>query len=93
MASPLKTGKQSVHLGAPVRGSRIRRDPPPRVVIKNPIAKKISEQAQDEREAWQVVLGVVLFAVAIGIVTVGIFSADGWSPSEYTINISDPQPR
>ena len=91
MASPLRTGKQSVKLGPPVRGSRIRRDPPP--VVRNPIAKKLSEQDTSDREAWSVVLGVMLFALAIGIVTFGIFTADGWSPSQYVINVSDPTPR
>jgi hypothetical protein len=93
MAKPLQTGKQSVKLGAPVRGSRIRRDPPPMAVVKNPIAKKMSEQSQDEREAWTVVMGVIMFALAIGLVTLGIFSAYGWSPSQYTITVKDEAPR
>ena len=37
MASPVESGKQSVKLGPAVRGSRIRRDPPPK-------AKKIAER-------------------------------------------------
>ena len=55
MAAPLKSGKQSVKLGAPVRVSRIRRDPPP-------IQKKIIERDPDERDARVVAIGVVVFA-------------------------------
>ena len=73
MASPLQTGKKSVNLAAPVRVSRIRRDPPP-------IAKKIVERDPDERDARVVVIGVVAFALAIFIITLG-FSAYQGAPS------------
>ena len=67
MASPLKSGKQSVRLGAPVRASRIRRDPPP-------IAKKVVERDPSEQDAWTVVVGVVAFALAIAIIIIGFSS-------------------
>ena len=70
MASPLKTGKQSVRLGAPVRVSRIRRDPPP-------VAKKVVEVDPSERDAWTVVVGVVAFALAIAVIIVGISAYQG----------------
>ena len=73
MASPLQTGKKSVNLAAPVRASRIRRDPPP-------IAKKTVERDPDERDAQTVVIGVVAFALAIFIITLG-FSAYQGAPS------------
>ena len=82
MAAPLKTGKQSVKLGAPVRVSRIRRDPPP-------IAKKIIERDPDERGTRVVVIGVVAFAIAIAIITIAFSSGIGWSPSQYTVEINN----
>ena len=83
MASPLKTGKQSVKLGPAVRGSRIRRDPPP-------IAKKIAERDPEERDAWTVVVGVVSFALAIFAIVIGFSSYYGaWSPADYTINAAN----
>jgi len=49
-----------------VRPSRIRRDPPP-------IAgrEKAAQAYPTEREVWIVVIGVLLFAAAIAIVTFG----------------------
>ncbi|WP_395622875.1 hypothetical protein [Sphingomonas daechungensis] len=79
MASPLKPGKQSVDLAAPVRVSKIRRDPPPPV-------KKTVVRDPDERETRTVVFGVVAFAVAIFIVTLGFSAYSGWSPSDVTVN-------
>ena len=80
MASPLQTGKQSVDLSAPgVRGSRIRRDPPPAL-------KEISIRDRDERNQRIVVIGVVAFAVAFFIIIIAVGSVAGWSPSQYTIH-------
>ncbi len=65
MASPLQTGKQSVNLAGPsVRGSRIRRDPPPAV-------KEINIRDRDERNQRIVVAGVLLFALAFIIIIIG----------------------
>lgn len=50
----------------PVRPSRIRRDP-----IAVPVEKKVNPYPT-EREIWMVVIGVVLFAIAITALTVGI---------------------
>ena len=83
MASPLKTGKQSVNLSAPVRGSRIRRDPPP-------AAKKEAVVDPEEREARMVVIGVGSFALAIMVILAFGFSSWGWTPSHYTIHVQDP---
>ena len=82
MAAPLKTGKQSVNLATPVRGSRIRRDPPP-------VAKKIIERDPDERDMRVAFIGVIAFALAIAIITVAFSSAYGWSPSQYNIEINN----
>lgn len=59
--------RQGVELSsAAARPSRIRRDPPP------PASPKKALQAYpSEREAWVVVIGVVLFALAITVVTIG----------------------
>ena len=83
MASPLKTAKQSVNLTAPrVPGSRIRRDPPP-------VAKKIDVRDPEERDRRNAMIGVVAFALAIGILTLAVSSAWGWSPSQYTIHLKN----
>ncbi|NUT00137.1 MAG: hypothetical protein HOP96_04090 [Sphingomonas sp.] len=82
MASPLPTGKQSVNLKAPVRVSRIRRDPPPPV-------KKVPVRDPEERDTQMVVVGVVAFALAIVVITVAVSSAWGWSPTDYTIHLTE----
>jgi hypothetical protein len=51
-----------------VRPSRIRRDP---VVAAAPVEKKVNPYPT-EREIWMVVVGVVLFAIAITALTFGI---------------------
>lgn len=63
MSKPSKPGKKSVEL----RPSRIRRDPPARVP-----EKKVRAYPTTERDAWIVVVGVVLFALAISALTIGI---------------------
>lgn len=58
--------RQTVELGqAPARVSRIRRDPVP---IKT---QKEVRPYPTEREIWTVVIGVVLFALAITVAIVG----------------------
>lgn len=79
MASPLKPGKQSVNLAAPVRVSKIRRDPPP-------VVKKTIVRDPDERDTRTVVIGVVAFAMAIFIITLGFSAYLASSPSDYTLN-------
>ncbi|HEV8406649.1 MAG TPA: hypothetical protein VGQ34_01845 [Sphingomicrobium sp.] len=61
----LKAGKKTVELHTAARQSRIRRDPPPRVV------PKAVKPYPTEREIWIVAVGVVLFALAISIITLG----------------------
>ena len=80
MANPLQTGKKSVNLATPVRGSRIRRDPPP-------IAKKIIIRDPEERDQRTVVIGISAFAIAIAIVMFGISINYGWSPAEYNVEL------
>ena len=85
MASPLKTGKQSVDLaakGAP--GSRIRRDPPPAV-------KELVIRDRDERDQRIVIIGVVSFALALFVIAVGFSSAAGWSPAQYSVHIESKE--
>jgi hypothetical protein len=82
MAAPLKTGKQSVKLVAPARASRIRRDPPP-------VVKKVVVKDPEERDTQMVVIGVVGFALALLIITIGLSSAWGWSPSQYTFHLKE----
>ena len=80
MASPLQTGKQSVNLAAPVRASRIRRDPPP-------VAKKVDVQDLEERDERTVIVGVIAFALAIFVIVFGVGSYYGSSAREYTLNM------
>jgi hypothetical protein len=80
MASPLQTGKQSVNLAASgERVSRIRRDPPPAV-------KELVVRDRDGRDQRTVVIGVVIFALALFVITVGFVSTYGWTPSQYTVH-------
>jgi hypothetical protein len=80
MASPLPTRKQSVNLTAPVRVSRIRRDPPPP-------AKKVSARERDERDVRSGMIGVLAFALAIAVILFALGSVAGWSPGQYTIHL------
>ena len=82
MAQPLHSGKQAVDLAsAGPRVSRIRRDPPP--AVKQTIVEL------EESDQTIVVVGVLVFALAIFVLVLafGIYSA--WSPSEYTIELKD----
>ncbi len=64
MASPLKSGKQSVNLaGAAPRVSKIRRDPPPKV-------KEVELRDPDEIDRRAVTIGVVTFALAICVIII-----------------------
>lgn len=82
MASPLKTGKQSVNLASAPRvpGSRIRRDPPPP-------AKALVVVDPEERDRRDVILGVTIFALAIFVIIFAFGHYSGWSPSQYTVEI------
>ena len=61
--------KVSAGLQPATRPSRIRREPPPAPTMTD---KKALQPYATEREMWTVVIGVVLFALAITIATVGI---------------------
>ena len=82
MAQPLQTAKQPVNLASESpRVSRIRRDPPPAV--------KETTVDIEESDETIVVVGVLVFALAIFflVVAFGVYSA--WTPSEYTIEMKD----
>lgn len=66
MSKQWKPGKKTIELGVATRPSRIRRDPPP-----PPSQKKAVSPYPTEREIWIVAIGVVLFALAISIITFG----------------------
>ncbi len=59
--------RKTVDLKPGAKPSRIRRDPVP--VIGND--RKSLQPVAPEREAWVVVIGVILFALAITVITVG----------------------
>ena len=81
MASPLPTGKQTVDLAAPVRVSRIRRDPPP-------VVKMSAIRTARERDKAAMIAGIVLFAVALVVAVLGLSGVSSWSPSQYEIHIN-----
>ena len=66
MSKQLKPGKKTVELMQASRPSRIRRDPPPAAA-----ERKAVRPYPTEREIWIVAVGVVLFALAISIITFG----------------------
>ena len=81
MAKPLKTGKQSVDLASrEARPSKIRRDPPPKV-------KELVIRDPRELERRDVVIGVLVFALAIFVIILAAGSYWGWSPRDYTIHV------
>jgi len=83
MTSPLQSRKKSVDMAAPVlRVSRIRRDPPPPV-------KQVSTADIKEREARNIVIGIIAFALALVVILTALTNAAGWSPSQITIRIKD----
>ena len=82
MASPLKSGKKSVDLATSgVRVSRIRRDPPPKVV------EKVVDP--DEINRRDTVIGVLAFTFAILVITLAVASYHGWTPRQYTLEFKD----
>lgn len=84
MARPLHSGKSSVNLAAPpVRASRIRRDPPP------PPPKIVTAAEVREREAWNIVIGVIAIGLALFVILLAFNNYAGWSPSQYSIEIHD----
>ena len=81
MSSRFQSSKQSVDLAAPVvRVSRIRRDPPPPV-------KVITAAEIRERDARNIVVGIIAFALAVFIILIGLSNAAGWSPSQHAVVI------
>ena len=82
MAAPLQTSKSSVDLAATrVPGSRIRRDPAPTM-------KEITIPDRDQRDARMVVFGVILFALAIVVASLGLMAAGGWTAKDYVVNVA-----
>lgn len=68
MSKHWKPGKKTVELSLEPRPSRIRRNPVPVQVLAERKVKPVSS----EREIWLGMTGVVLFAIALAMVTVGI---------------------
>ena len=68
MSSQKPLRKSSVRLAADApRPSRIRRDPPP-----PDKPKSLRAYPTTEKETWIVIIGVLLFGIAITIITLGL---------------------
>ena len=81
MARPLPSGKKSVNLAsAPVPGSRIRRDPPPKV-------KEVPLRDLEEHDRRNAVIGVITFALAICVILAGFSSVSGCTLDQYELRL------
>jgi hypothetical protein len=82
MAAPLKSGKQTVNLASSgVKVSRIRRDPPPKV--------KVKEVDPDEVDRNDVVIGVLAFTFSILVIILALAHYSGWSPRQYVLEFKE----
>ena len=81
MAAPLQTSKPSVDLASSgVPGSRIRRDPAPTM-------KELVVPDRDERDARMVVVGVIVFALAIVVASLGLMASTVSPPKDYVVKV------
>ncbi len=81
MASPFQTSKKAVDLAAPaVRVSRIRRDPPPPV-------KVVTAGEIKDRDARNVVIGIIAFSLILFVTLMGVSNVAGWSFSRYIAQV------
>jgi hypothetical protein len=80
MASPLPTaGKATVDLSAPgVKGSRIRRNPPP-------VVRELSLAEIRARDLRHSIVGILIFTLALTVILWGAASIAGWTPAQYTL--------
>lgn len=82
MSRPLSSAKKTVDLASSgVRVSRIRRDPPP------PKVKQLTLEERNERDRRNGIIGVIIFALALFVITLGLSSWAGWSPGDYTVQL------
>jgi hypothetical protein len=78
------SSKQTVDLShGPVKVSRIRRDPPP------PPPRKVTAGELRASEAKVIVVGLIVFGLAIAVLLFQAARWAGWSPADYTIVIRD----
>ena len=81
MAAPLKTGKQTINLASEgVPGSRIRRDPPPKV-------KEIVVRDPEERDRRDVLIGVLVFTLALFVIMLAFAAWSGWTPRTFIVEV------
>ena len=84
MTRPLPSGKQSVNLGPASkpgpRVSKIRRDPPPPV-------KQKPLRIPDENDRFNVIIGILAFAVALFVIVIAVAAYSGWTPRHYTVSM------
>ena len=82
MSKPLKLTKQTVEL----RPSRIRRDP----VRVESVARKAPRRSR-EQEIWLAIAGIALFAMAIGMATLGISAITGNDNTNSAVAATPPR--
>ena len=63
-----------------MRGSRIRRDPVP-------VEKELVVTDIEGRDARMVITGVIVFALAIVVATLGLMAAGGWTAKDYVVHV------
>jgi fatty acid desaturase len=81
MTRPLSSAKQTVDLASTgPRVSKIRRDPPPKL-------KEIEIRDPKERDRSDVIVGVIVFALALFVIVLAAASYAGWSPAQYTVEL------
>ena len=81
MATPLPTAKQSIDLAdGTARVSRIRRDPVP-------AKQELKVPDPEGRDARMVITGVVVFALAIVVASLGLMAAGAWTAKDYTLHV------
>jgi hypothetical protein len=85
MSRPWKPNKKTVELEPAPRPSRIRRDPVP---ADEPRGLASVDWTSREREVRLAVVGIIIFALALCAIAVAVSSYAGWSPSQYTVNLS-----
>ncbi len=80
MASPLAPVKPSVNLASTGARVSIRRDPVP-------VEKELVVTDIEGRDTRMVITGVVVFALAIVVASLGLMAAGSWTAKDYEVHV------